>query len=353
MRVARLDIGRPASAELEGSILTRDLVVDGARWAKGRRLSAADLGGLAAARPAADGLPDSITVLHLDPDDLHEDEAALLLASAVAGPGLTVRGPAQSRVDLLAASDGVLHVRTAALERLDRIDPLEVFTGFDGSIVKAGDLVASVKIAPHTVPKSILERATRGLRGGGRSAIVRVAPFKQMRVAVLVKESLRAADRGRFETSVRDKVESLGSSLTEISYVVDGEAAVGAELKRLTRGRERADVVLTAGGRSTDPVDPFFIAIDALGGAVVRRGVPAHPGSMLWLARVGRTGILGLPTCGAYSKATAADLVMPRLLTGERVGPALVAGLGHGGLLSRDQRFRFPSYARDLDDPER
>ena len=85
----------------------------------------------------------------------------------------------------------------------------------------------------------------------------------------------------------------------------------------------------------------------------MRRGVPAHPGSMLWLARIGRTAILGLPTCGAYSKATAADLVLPRLLTGERVGPALVGGLGHGGLLSRDQRFRFPSYARDLDAPER
>jgi hypothetical protein len=353
VRVARLDIGRPATTELRGSILTRDLVVAGGRWAKGRRLDATDLAALAASRPAADGLPATVTVLLLDADDLHEDEAALALASAVAGPGLTIRGPAQSRVDLIAATDGVLHVRTAVLERLDRIDPLEVFTAFDGSIVRAGDLVASVKIAPHTIPKALLERATRGLRGGGRSAVVRVDSFRSRRVAALVKESLRAADRGRFEASIRAKVESLGSSLIEIAYVDDDEAKVRAALARLTRGRSRADVVLTAGGRSTDPLDPFFVAIGDLGGAIVRRGVPAHPGSMLWLARVGRTGILGLPTCGAYSKATAADLVLPRLLTGERPGPAMVAGLGHGGLLSRDQRFRFPSYARDLDAPER
>ncbi len=84
----------------------------------------------------------------------------------------------------------------------------------------------------------------------------------------------------------------------------------------------------------------------------MRHGVPAHPGSMLWLARIGRTAVLGLPTCGAYSKATAADLVLPRLLTGERPGPGLVAGLGHGGLLTRDQRFRFPRYARELDAPD-
>jgi molybdopterin biosynthesis enzyme len=110
--------------------------------------------------------------------------------------------------------------------------------------------------------------------------------------------------------------------------------------------------VLTAGGRSTDPQDPFFLGIEALGGRVVRRGVPAHPGSMLWLARIGRTGVVGLPTCGAYSMATAADLVLPRLLTGEPASARTVAGLGHGGILSRDMRFRFPRYARELEAPE-
>ncbi len=63
---------------------------------------------------------------------------------------------------------------------------------------------------------------------------------------------------------------------------------------------------------------------------------------MLWLARLGRVDVLGLPTCGAYSKATAADLILPRLLTGERVSRGLVAGLGHGGILTRSMRFRFP-----------
>jgi hypothetical protein len=73
---------------------------------------------------------------------------------------------------------------------------------------------------------------------------------------------------------------------------------------------------------------------------------------MLWLARIGATDVLGLPTCGAYSKATAADLILPRLLTGERVSRGLVAGLGHGGVLGRSMRFRFPGYARELDAPD-
>ena len=81
MRVARLDIGQPASADLRDSILSRDLSVGGARWVKGRRLDAADLAALVAAKPGSDGLPVAVTVLLLDPDDLHEDEAAQSVAA--------------------------------------------------------------------------------------------------------------------------------------------------------------------------------------------------------------------------------------------------------------------------------
>ena len=355
MRLERIVPGRRPPDALDGAVLTRDLVVGGVRWVKGRRLTIADLDAL-----GSDSLPvaDPVTVLVLEPGDTHEDSAALELADAAAGAGVSVRGPIQSRVDLLASVDGVLHVRTADLRRVNRVDPLEVFTAFDGSIVEAGQLVASVKIAPHVVEARLVDPVLDRLRRlPGR--LIRVAEFRPMRVAAVVKESLRAADRDRFERSVRNKVEGLGSTLTGITYVADDDAAVTEALAWAAKGATArggaaaaADIILTAGGRSTDPLDPFYVAIERLGGAVVRHGVPAHPGSMLWLARIGRTAVLGLPTCGAYSKATAADLVLPRLLTGERPGPGLVAGLGHGGLLTRDQRFRFPRYARELDAPD-
>ena len=348
MRLERLTPGRRPPAELVGTVLARDIVVGGSRWSKGRRLAAADLDAWAADPSLGVG---PVTVIALDPGDLHEDEAALRLAAAIAGSGLTRRGPVQSRVDLLAETDGVVHVRAPALERLNRLDPLEVFTRLDGSIVAAGDLVASVKVAPHVVEGGVVAAGAR-IAGDGRRPLVRVAPFRAMRVAVIVKESLRAADRPRFEASVRDKVESLGSTISGIDYVADEDPAVQSALAGRSRGRGRADVILTAGGRSTDPSDPFFVAIAALGGRVVRHGVPAHPGSMLWLARIGRTAILGLPTCGAYSKATAADLLLPRLLTGEPPTRRTVSHLGHGGVLTREMRFRFPPYARKLEAPD-
>ena len=182
------------------------------------------------------------------------------LAGAVRGPGLELRGPNESRVDLVAAQPGVLHVRIADVQRLDRIDPLEVFTALDGSVVATGQLVASVKVAPHVVTAAASRPG--GDRAGGRRPLVWVAPFVPMRVGAIVKESLRAADRERFERSVRDKVESLGSSVAGFAYVPDEEEAVTAALRDLTRGPAAVEVVLTAGGRSTDPTDPFFVALE-------------------------------------------------------------------------------------------
>jgi molybdenum cofactor cytidylyltransferase len=347
VRVERVTPGRPLPVALEGAVLARDLVVAGARWAKGRRLTAADLAALAASPEGP-----ALTILVPEAGDVHEDDAGLRLAAAVAAgePGLAVRGPVQSRVDLVATVAGVVVVRAAALDRLNRIDSLEVFTVADGRVVSPGDLVASAKVAPHLVAESVLAAGERiALRGG---ALVVVRPFRPARIAVLVKERIAAEARTRFEASIRTRAGGLGATITRIHYVADDADAVTAALRDAVRGPARASIVLTAGGASTDPGDTFFAAVDALGGRVVRHGAPAHPGSMLWLARVGRTAVLGLPSCGAYSKATAADLLLPLLVAGFPASAATVARLAHGGVLDRTQRYRFPAYAHDLDAPD-
>ena len=124
-------------------------------------------------------------------------------------------------------------------------------------------------------------------------------------------------------------------------------------MARFVRGPTPVDLILTAGAASTDPLGRRSSwRSTALGGRVVRRGVPAHPG-LDALARADRQD--GDPG--------AADL--RRLLQGDRRGPAAaasavrrpadratVARLGHGGILTRSQRFRFPAYARELDAPD-
>jgi hypothetical protein len=357
VRLDRIVPGARPPAHLAGAVLTRDLTVAGRRWSKGRVITAEDLELLAsepAPDPAADGGRDrrGVTVICLEPGEIHEDEAGRRLAEAVRGgdDGVTVRGPAQSRVDLVAAANGVVQVRIGALERLNRIDPLEVFTVFDGQVVSAGDLVASIKVGPHVVREELVAAGEQIARRGG--SLVRVRPFRSVAVAVVVKQSIGGAARARFEASVRAKVEGLGSRLTAIRYVPDRTDAVVEAFRASLTGPDPAAILLTAGGASTDPADPFYEGVAALGGHVVRRGVPSHPGSMVWLGRIGRASVVGLPSCGAFSRATAADLLLPRLIAGEPPTAATVARLGHGGILTRSQRFRFPPYARALEAPD-
>lgn len=356
MKVLRIRPGESLPPGLAGAILCRDLRVGGDPWAKGRRLTDADLGRLATGPVGRRGAwagagrdPAEITLLLPDPADLHEDEAAIRIASAISGPGLVAGAPAESRVDLRARVDGVVRVRTAALARLARLDGISAFTILDGRAVVAGSLVASVKTGPHLVPAALVERACRiGALGG---PLVDLLPYRPIPLAAAVREHLAPAARERFAAGLAARATGLGARLAGIADLPDDPAGVAAALGGLARGPARGGVILVAGAASTDPADPVLLALARLGADVVSHGVPAHPGSMLLLARLSATAIVALPTCGAYSRATAADLLLPWLAAGAPPTRATVARLAHGGILDRDQRHRFPPYARALPDP--
>jgi molybdopterin biosynthesis enzyme len=77
---------------------------------------------------------------------------------------------------------------------------------------------------------------------------------------------------------------------------------------------------------------------------MVSYGAPVLPGSMFLLAYYqGNIPIAGLPGCVMYSKRTIFDLVLPRMLAGERLKAEDLSGLGHGGLCLNCKPCTFPS----------
>ena len=356
MRARRLEA--PALAgwnpdALVGAVLLAPVSLPGTTLRKGARLDHAMATTLILASQKNE-LTQPVRVGWLEPGDLHEDEAAERLAAASAGKGLVGRPPRQSRLDLAARWSGVLHVQLAPLLQLNSLDALELFTLFHGQAVEAGQVVASVKVAPHILPAALLEQGLRIAAQHG--PLVDVRPYQRLEVGALAVEAIAGAALARFEAGVRKKVEALGSTFAGIT-VLQASSAVEAEtearraLQILALDR-RVSVLLVGGVSAGDPLSPFYTALEELGGRVLRHGVPAHPGSMIWLAELGNTRLLGLPQCGMFAMATAADLILPRLLTGEQLTAGSLAELAHGGVLGREMRFRFPPYARDLDVPE-
>ena len=340
-------------AALSGAILLAPIELAGGLLRKGTTLDAA-LGAELVAAARAGELERPIRVGWPEPGDLHEDEAASRLAVAAGGEGIERRPPRQSRIDLVAKWDGVLHVHTDQLRRLNAIDSLEIFTLFHGQAVQAGQLVASVKVAPHLISGLIVEQGVAIAQES--MPLVEVRPYQRAVVGAIAAESLTKAALARFESGARLKVEALGARFvgsTVLAELEAEEAELEARVALRTLAVERGlDLILVGGVSAGDPLSPFYSALGGLGGRVLRHGVPAHPGSMIWLAELGHTQLLGLPQCGMFAKATAADLILPRLLTGERLTAESLAELAHGGVLIKEMRFRFPPYAQKLDAPE-
>lgn len=321
---------------LDGRVLARDVRGGDGRIAfrKGQVLRAADQTELERLDWAA------LHLIEFEPGDLHEEEAGRRLAHAVAGDGIAVGELAGGAWPLRSQWRGIFSVEADALRQVNAADAISVYTLFRGQVVDAGETVARAKIIPLVVREALLEQAEQAARQAAR--VLQVAPFLPVRVGAVVQDTLTPGQSARFHDVLSEKVRWFGSELLEPIHAGATDAELAAAMEQMVG--VGAGVIVLAGTKAMDPLDPAFTALERLGVALERHGVPAHPGSLFWIARLRDIPILGMPNCGLFSKATVFDLVLPRILAGERLGSAELAELGHGGFLTRDLAFRFPPY---------
>ena len=326
-----------ATAEgLVGKVLCHDVRDAAGKIAveKGARLTAAT------AKILLETPWEEIHLIAVDPGDLHEEEAGKRLAAVVVGDGVEVKGYTGGQWTLAATRRGLLKVRRQALGDANALEGISIFTLFESQPVEPGETIGKCKVTPLVIPAetlSTVEKIAREARG-----LVAVGGFRQTTIGVVAQERLNARQRARFEAALKQKIEWFGSRLLPITYAGGSPKIVADALTALRR--DGADVLVVAGASALDPLDPVFGGLTLLGARMERHGVPAHPGSLLWLALWDGRPVLGMPTCGMFSQATTFDLTLPQILAGERVDNRTLAEMGHGGMLSRDMAYRFPPY---------
>jgi len=271
-------------------------------------------------------------VAELEPGDVHEDQAAARLAAAIAGPGVLPGRATTGRVNLHAAYRGLLKVDAETLGRVNDLDGLTVATLRDYTVVSEKQMVATIKIIPFAVPGTRLEQAEN--MGRERPGAVQVMPLRQVDVALVLTGSEAARQRvfQAFEGPIRERVEALGSRVVDVTYVAEDEAAIAGVLgAAVERG---AGLVILAGETSimdADDITPR--GIRRAGGQIEHYGAPVEPGHLLLLAYRGPVPILGAPGCARSRERNVVDLILPRLLAGERLTRADIVALGVGGLM--------------------
>jgi hypothetical protein len=316
-----------------GTVITQVVKLDGKRLLnKGHCLTEADL-------PILERLTDPVHAVRLDDDDLHEDEAAIRIARAIAGEGLIQRDPVQSRVNIVAERKGLLRFDAERVRAMNSYFGIAVFTLIDRIPVLPGKIVAGAKITPVALPEATIA-AVEAI--AAPDPVIQVKPYRPRKVGVVTTEGLRGPLQKRFQQVVREKIAWFGSEVLGFEDVPGDASAVAGAINAFIR--DGATLILTGGGNTIDPLDPTISALPLLNGGLISFGAPAHPGSMFWLAAAHGVPIVNLASCSMYSRSTIADLVLPWIMAGETVTPFDMAGLGYGGLLDRDMAFRFPSY---------
>jgi molybdenum cofactor synthesis domain-containing protein len=280
-------------------------------------------------------------VIDLDGDEIHEDQAAAILADALAGDGIIWKDePREGKIKLLAEKDGLFRVDTAALAAFNMVDEVMCATLHNHTIVKKGELVAATRAIPLIMKRTPIERAAAIARQNG--AMLSIRPIRKAKVGLIItgNEVFNGLIEDRFAPVLSQKVKALGSEVAGVSFVPDEPDMIRKAIRsHLDRG---CDLLMLSGGMSVDPDDVTRLGIRSAGAVEMQYGAAVLPGAMFLVAYLGDVPLLGVPACGLFHRITVLDLVLPRILAGEKIGRAELAFLGHGGLCRDCEKCTYP-----------
>lgn len=313
-------------ASAQGAVLAHSVRTDGISFKKGRVLSASDIAEL-----AASGVT-QVFAARIEAGDEHEDAAAARLADAVCGNGVTRQAASTGRANIYSAHDGIVLVDAGmvrALNRLHEAVTLATLTPFQA--VKAGQMVATVKIIPFSAPALIVDEAVE-LAGSG--ALLSVVAFKPHKAGLVLTRTagMKESLLGKSATVIRDRLERYGSILgdvIEVAHTIDG---VAGGIRQLVASGHSPVLVLGASA-IVDRGDVVPAGLEAANGQIVHLGMPVDPGNLLLLGNLDGNAVIGVPSCARSPKLNGFDWVLGRILAGIDVRPQDIMDMGAGGLL--------------------
>ena len=280
-------------------------------------------------------------LIDLEEDEIHENKTASILANAIAGKGICwANNPKEGKINLHAEMDGLFVVDTASLAGFNMVEEVMCATLHTHTLVKKGDLVAGTRAIPLVMKRAPIERAAAiASQNGG---VISVRPLRKARTGLVItgNEVYHGLIKDRFAPVLTEKIKGLGSHVAGVEFAPDDEDLIGRAINRhLDNG---CDLLLLSGGMSVDPDDVTRKAIRKAGAGEMHYGAAALPGAMFLVAYLGDVPLLGIPACGLHHRVTILDLILPRILAGEKVGKKELAFIGHGGLCRDCKECTYP-----------
>lgn len=307
-------------------------------------------------------------VLTLSDNEIHEDDAAHALAYALIGEGVAIKGePKEGKITLVADRDGLLKVNVDALMRFNSLGEVMCASIHTNTLIKKGEVVAGTRAIPLVVKKNVIEKAVDIAKSAGGVFEVRELTRPKAGVVITGNEVYYGRVKDAFAPVIRKRIEEYQGEIAGIYYAPDDEEFIEQRLRELVDAG--SDLLIITGGMSVDPDDITRFAIQRLGATDITYGSAVLPGAMFLVAYLDKQSVvsgscshpaghgrdtklqigdgktipvLGIPACAMYHKKTVFDLVLPRILAGERIARRELSELGHGGLCLDCKVCRYP-----------
>ncbi|NDI34704.1 molybdopterin-binding protein [Chengkuizengella sediminis] len=277
-----------------------------------------------------------IYILNLKNGYLHENEAAIQMANLLYGENVELNEPREGKVNIKSKIHGLAKVNGDLINELNQIDEIAVATLKNNTVVKANQPIVGTRVIPLIVNKEKLEQFKKTIEQYklkyGSDSLIHVKPFRQMKVGLITTggEVFTGRIKDKFGPIVKQKIANLGSEVVEQRFSPDHAESIIQHIQAFKD--EDVDLILVTGGMSVDPDDRTPGAIKQTGANVVSYGTPMLPGSMLMMAYLGDTPIMGLPGCVMHDPFTSFDVLLPRICAGEKIEKEDITIMGYGGL---------------------
>lgn len=283
---------------------------------------------------------DHIFVFELGEDKLHENKGAMILGKLGQGENISLGSEIkEGKINFNSSIDGILKVDSEKLFELNMLGEISFATLPNNIPVKKGELVGGARIIPLVIEKEKMDRAKSLIK----DPILNVRPYKKYKVGIITtgNEVFYERIKDKFGPVILEKLKPYNSEIIGQALCPDDKEIIKEKAREfLDKG---ATMIIFTGGMSVDPDDMTPTSIIELGGELISYGAPVLPGSMFLLSYLGDIPMMGLPGCVMFAKKTVFDLVLGRVMTGERLTKADIMRYATGGLCQSCEVCHYPN----------
>ena len=236
----------------------------------------------------------------------------------------------EGKINITAKEDGILKIDINTLNKINKIGEIILVTKYNNSYIKKGETVAATRVIPLLIEKKQLNEMKEIVKDRNVLTFKKIDKNKKLALITTGNEVYNGIIKDKSKEALLKKYKKYELNDMEQVFSPDDKDTIKKYIKKFENEK---DIIMCTGGMSIDPDDVTPSAIRESNWEIVTYGTPVLPGAMFMLAYKGEKILIGLPGGVVFSEKTVFDILLPRILTDDRITKQEIIEMGHGGLL--------------------